>query len=59
MRVVAAGVDSAAAQTVCRELGCDFGQGYHYAPALSPQDAARAVTQGLKTRFDPARLSKA
>lgn len=59
MLVVAEGVESAAAQTLCRELGCDFGQGYHYAPALSPQDAARAVTQGLKTRFDPARLSKA
>ncbi len=59
MLVVAEGVESAAAQTLCQELGCDFGQGYHYAPALSPQDAARAVTQGLKTRFDPARLSKA
>ena len=58
MLVVAEGVESAAAQTLCQELGCDYGQGYHYAPALSPQDAARAVTQGLMARFEPARAAQ-
>ncbi|WP_440957676.1 EAL domain-containing protein [Oceanicaulis sp. LC35] len=55
MLVVAEGVESAAAHTLCLELGCNYGQGYQYAPALSPQDAARAVTHGLKARFEPAR----
>ena len=56
MLVVAEGVETEAARTLCLELGCDYGQGFHYAPALSPQDAARAVTQGLKARFAPARF---
>jgi EAL domain-containing protein (putative c-di-GMP-specific phosphodiesterase class I) len=56
MLVVAEGVETEAARTLCLELGCDYGQGFHYAPALSPQDAARAVTHGLKARFAPARF---
>ena len=51
MLVVAEGIETEAAQTLCLELGCDYGQGYQFAPALSPQDAAQAVTQGLKARF--------
>ena len=54
MAVVAEGVETEAAQTLCLELGCDYGQGFRFAPALSPQDAARAVTQGLNARFTPA-----
>ncbi len=55
MLVVAEGVESAAAHSLCLELGCNYGQGYQYAPALSPQDAARAVTHGIKALFEPAR----
>ena len=58
MSVVAEGVESEAAQTLCLELGCDYGQGYHFAPALSPQDAARAVTQGMATRFGAAQMQE-
>ena len=54
MAVVAEGIETEAAQTLCLELGCDYGQGFRFAPALSPQDAARAVTQGLNARFTPA-----
>lgn len=54
MLVVAEGIETQAAQSLCVELGCDYGQGYQFAPALSPQDAANAVTHGLKARFAPA-----
>lgn len=55
MMVVAEGIETQAAQTLCVELGCDYGQGYQFAPALPPQDAANAVMHGLKARFAPAR----
>lgn len=55
MLVVAEGVETDAAKELCQELGCDYGQGYRFAPALSPQDAAHAVSHGLQGRFDPAR----
>ena len=54
MLVVAEGIETQAAQTLCVELGCDYGQGYQFAPALSPQDAANAVMHGMKARFAPA-----
>jgi len=54
MSVVAEGVESEAAETLCRDLGCDFGQGFRYARALSPQEAALAVTHGIDGCFGPA-----
>ena len=59
MQVVAEGVETEAAQALCLDLGCDYGQGFLYAQALAPQDAAQAVTAGLKTRFHPARRTQA
>jgi EAL domain-containing protein (putative c-di-GMP-specific phosphodiesterase class I) len=59
MLVVAEGVETEAAQALCLDLGCDYGQGFLYAQALAPQDAAQAVTAGLKTRFHPARRMQA
>jgi diguanylate cyclase (GGDEF)-like protein len=34
--VTAEGVETADHARILRELGCDYGQGYHYTPALSP-----------------------
>jgi EAL domain-containing protein (putative c-di-GMP-specific phosphodiesterase class I) len=38
MRVVAEGVETAAVARFLGELGCDVGQGFFYAPPLSPAD---------------------
>lgn len=53
MTIVAEGVETAAAAELCAELGCDYGQGFRYAQALSPQDAAHAVVNGVEGRFGP------
>lgn len=39
LEVVAEGVENAQMARQLMELGCDYGQGYGYAPALSPQEA--------------------
>jgi c-di-GMP-specific phosphodiesterase len=39
LEVVAEGVESAQIARRLRALGCNYGQGYGYAPALSPQEA--------------------
>jgi c-di-GMP-specific phosphodiesterase len=39
LEVVAEGVENAKMATALQEFGCDYGQGYGYAPALSPQEA--------------------
>jgi len=39
LEVVAEGVENAIMARQLMELGCDFGQGFGYAPALSPQEA--------------------
>ncbi len=57
MQVVAEGVETDAAHALCLDLGCDYGQGFLYAQALAPQDAARVVTDGLKGRFQCARTT--
>ncbi len=51
MTIVAEGVETEAAASLCAELGCDFGQGFRFAQALNPQDAAEAVLHGVKGRF--------
>ena len=51
MTIVAEGVETEAAAALCADLGCDFGQGFRFAQALNPQDAAEAVSRGLKGRF--------
>ncbi len=39
LEVVAEGVENAAMASALQDLGCDYGQGFGYAPALSPQEA--------------------
>ena len=39
LEVVAEGVENAYMARVLQNLGCDYGQGFGYAPALSPQEA--------------------
>jgi c-di-GMP-specific phosphodiesterase len=39
MQVVAEGVENAGLAQRLLELGCDYGQGFGYAPALSPSEA--------------------
>jgi len=39
MEVVAEGVENGVMARALLDLGCDYGQGYGYAPALSPQEA--------------------
>jgi diguanylate cyclase (GGDEF)-like protein/PAS domain S-box-containing protein len=41
MQVVAEGVELTDQLSILRELGCEFGQGYLFSPALDPADAAR------------------
>lgn len=51
MTIVAEGVETAEMADLVAEMGCDFAQGFHYAGALDPEAAARAVRQGLAGRF--------
>ncbi len=52
MTIVAEGVETESAAKLCAELGCDFGQGFRYAQALPPEDAASAVLHGMTGRFE-------
>ncbi len=38
MKVVAEGIETAAALFCLRELGCDIAQGYYYSKPMPPQD---------------------
>lgn len=53
MTLVAEGVETEEAAALCADLGCDLGQGYRFAPALRPEDAAAALALGLPDRFGP------
>lgn len=44
--VIAEGIESAAHVTALREMGCDFGQGFHFAPPM-PRDALAGMLRGL------------
>lgn len=52
MTIVAEGVETDTAAQLCAELGCDYGQGFRYAQALPPEDAAIAAVGGIKGRFE-------
>jgi EAL domain-containing protein (putative c-di-GMP-specific phosphodiesterase class I) len=52
MTIVAEGVETDTAAQLCAELGCDYGQGFRYAQALPPEDAAVAALGGIKGRFE-------
>ncbi len=44
LEVVAEGVENQAALTRLQELGCEFGQGYHWSPALPPDEFFKFVS---------------
>jgi EAL domain-containing protein (putative c-di-GMP-specific phosphodiesterase class I) len=52
MTIVAEGIETESAATLCRELGCDFGQGFRYAQAMPPEEAASVVLHGMPGRFE-------
>ena len=41
MEVVAEGVENERQAALLREMGCDLGQGYHFAEPLPPEDILR------------------
>ncbi len=45
MTVTAEGVETAAQLATLRELGCDYGQGFYFAPPLSPEKLAAFLEQ--------------
>ncbi|WP_300527773.1 EAL domain-containing protein [Maricaulis sp.] len=49
MKVVAEGVESPQVARQLRDMGCDYAQGYCYAGALAPADAAGRIPEGQFT----------
>ena len=55
MEVVAEGVEIAEQETLLKEMGCDFGQGFHFSRPLPPEEASeflRSVFRSLSQRED-------
>jgi len=56
MEVVAEGVENAAMAHALQALGCDYGQGFGYAPALPPTDAEVYLNESLVDGAAPLRV---
>ena len=51
MKVVAEGVENAAAAERLAAMGCQYAQGYRYAGALSPERAEQVLAEGMPGHF--------
>ncbi len=52
---MAEGVEIEEQETLLREMGCDFGQGFHFSRPLPPETASeflRSAFRGLSQRSD-------
>ena len=49
LEVVAEGVESAEQLAALRHLGCDFAQGFWFAPALDPASATKPLPRAVVT----------
>jgi EAL domain-containing protein (putative c-di-GMP-specific phosphodiesterase class I) len=60
MEVVAEGVEVEEQETLLREMGCDFAQGYHFSRPLPPEEASeflRSAYRGVAHGHDADSLS--
>jgi EAL domain-containing protein (putative c-di-GMP-specific phosphodiesterase class I) len=48
MEVVAEGVEIEEQETLLKEMGCDFGQGYHFSKPLPPEAASRFLKSAFR-----------
>jgi c-di-GMP-specific phosphodiesterase len=56
LEVVAEGVENAGMARALLSLGCDYGQGFGYAPALSPQEAEVYLNESYVDGAAPVKL---
>jgi c-di-GMP-specific phosphodiesterase len=56
LEVVAEGVENAGMARALLSLGCDYGQGFGYAPALSPQEAEVYLNESYVDGAAPLKL---
>ena len=57
LEVVAEGVETLAVARQLHALGCQFGQGYGYAPALDPREAEVYLNESYLDQAAPIRVS--
>jgi c-di-GMP-specific phosphodiesterase len=57
LEVVAEGVENSVMARTLLDLGCHYGQGFGYAPALTPQDAEVYLTESLLDGTAPVKKS--
>ena len=48
MEVVAEGVEIEEQETLLKEMGCDFGQGYHFSKPLPPEEASELLGSAFR-----------
>jgi c-di-GMP-specific phosphodiesterase len=56
LEVVAEGVENAVMARRLLQIGCDYGQGFGYAPALSPQEAEVYLNESYVDGAAPLKL---
>lgn len=47
LKVVAEGIENAPQWERLKELSCDYGQGYHFAPPLPAEEASSHLVSGF------------